>query len=115
MRTLSCVAFSLAIAILIGMTFFFTSCKKDETTITQPGDTNPPSVSIQHPVAGDATYGGRRTPCSRRASSRQALNSLSRPALHAARLVFEHPATGRRLTFESRWPEDLAAVLDALR
>ena len=72
-------------------------------------------TSIGHPVAGDATYGGRRTPSSRRATSRQALNSLSRPALHAARLVFEHPATGRRLTFESPWPEDLAGVLRALR
>jgi 23S rRNA pseudouridine1911/1915/1917 synthase len=72
-------------------------------------------ASIGHPVAGDATYGGRRTPSCSRLTSRQALDALSRPALHAARLVFEHPATGRTLTFESPWPDDLAGVLSALR
>ncbi|HLA77182.1 MAG TPA: RluA family pseudouridine synthase [Vicinamibacteria bacterium] len=72
-------------------------------------------ASLGHPVAGDATYGGTRTPSSRRSASRDALNSLARPALHAARLVFDHPATGARLTFESPWPEDLAGLLEALR
>ncbi len=72
-------------------------------------------AAIGHPVAGDASYGGRRTPSSRRPTSRDALNSLSRPALHAARLTFDHPATGTRLSFESPWPEDLAGVLRTLR
>src|SRR4029077_16908107 len=31
-----------------------------------------------------------------------------RLALHAARLGFEHPATGKRLTWDSPLPEDLA-------
>lgn len=72
-------------------------------------------AALGHPVAGDATYGGGRTPCCRRTTSRDALKSLSRPALHAARLAFDHPATGVRLAFESPWPEDLAGVLGALR
>ena len=71
--------------------------------------------SIGHPVAGDATYGGRRTPGCRRAASREALERLARPALHAARLAFDHPATGERLSFESPLPPDLVALLEALR
>src|SRR5438067_338045 len=36
-------------------------------------------ASIGHPVAGDATYGGTRTPSSRRAAAREALTALRRP------------------------------------
>jgi 23S rRNA pseudouridine1911/1915/1917 synthase len=72
-------------------------------------------ASIGHPVAGDPLYGGTRTPSSRRAAAREALASLRRPALHAARLAFAHPASGERLTFEAPLPADLAGVLAALR
>src|SRR5207245_8075049 len=58
-------------------------------------------ASIGHPVAGDATYGGARTPSSRGAAARDALGGLTRPALHAARLAFVHPASGDRLAFEA--------------
>jgi len=66
-------------------------------------------------VAGDPVYGGRRPPSSRRAAAREALESLERPALHAARLSFTHPATGVGLTFEAPLPPDLEAVLERLR
>ncbi len=72
-------------------------------------------ASIGHPVAGDAVYGGTRTPSSRRAASREALLSLERPALHAARLAFTHPASGERLSFEAPLPAELLAVLERLR
>jgi 23S rRNA pseudouridine1911/1915/1917 synthase len=72
-------------------------------------------ASLGHPVAGDATYGGTRTPSSRRASARAALAALGRPALHAASLAFTHPATGERLRFESPLPADLGSLLAALR
>jgi len=71
--------------------------------------------SVGHPVAGDALYGGTRTPSSRKAAARLALGSLERPALHSARLAFEHPATAERLAFEAPLPEDLRRVLEALR
>jgi len=71
--------------------------------------------SIGHPVASDDTYGGTRTPSGRRASTRQALASLRRPALHAARLAFDHPRDGRRLSFESPLPPDIEGVLAVLR
>jgi len=72
-------------------------------------------ASIGHPVAGDREYGGTRAPSSRRARSRALLAALSRPALHAARLTFTHPASGERLSFESPLPEDLATLLSGLR
>jgi 23S rRNA pseudouridine1911/1915/1917 synthase len=72
-------------------------------------------ASRGHPVAGDAVYGGRRPAAARRTASREALASLGRPALHAARLAFDHPATGRRLVFESPLPADLVTLVDALR
>jgi 23S rRNA pseudouridine1911/1915/1917 synthase len=72
-------------------------------------------ASIGHPVAGDAVYGGKRTPSSRRGAAREAFTSLERPALHAARLAFTHPATGERLAFEAPLPADLLSVLALLR
>lgn len=65
-----------------------------------------------HPVAGDGLYGGVR----RRLPPRLApIGRLERPFLHAARLRFVHPDTGRRMTFEAPLPRDLADVLSALR
>jgi 23S rRNA pseudouridine1911/1915/1917 synthase len=72
-------------------------------------------ASIGHPVAGDRTYGGTRIPSSRRAASRDALLSLTRPALHAARLAFTHPARGERVEYVAPLPEDIQAVLESLR
>jgi 23S rRNA pseudouridine1911/1915/1917 synthase len=72
-------------------------------------------ASIGHPVAGDDVYGGTRQPSSKSTAAREALHSLSRPALHAARLSFAHPVTGARVELESRLPEDLSALVTALR
>jgi 23S rRNA pseudouridine1911/1915/1917 synthase len=56
-------------------------------------------AAIGHPVVGDTRYGGNRPAL-----------PLSRPFLHAARLAFDHPATGARVTFESPLPADLEEV-----
>jgi 23S rRNA pseudouridine1911/1915/1917 synthase len=72
-------------------------------------------ASIGHPVAADPVYGGTRTPSSRRAAAREALASLARPALHAARLSFTHPVSGARLSFEAPLPADIVGVIEALR
>ena len=58
-------------------------------------------ASIGHPVFGDATYGFPD-------------HRLARQFLHAASLEFEHPATGKRVGFESPLPDDLQLVLDDL-
>jgi len=72
-------------------------------------------AALGHPVAGDPTYGGRRSPASRRPEARAALEAFARPALHAARLAFTHPASGERVSFESPLPADLEALIGILR
>jgi 23S rRNA pseudouridine1911/1915/1917 synthase len=72
-------------------------------------------ASIGHPVVGDAVYGGTRAPSSRRAAAREALRALARPALHAARLAFTHPASGERVAFAAPLPADVDLVLERLR
>jgi 23S rRNA pseudouridine1911/1915/1917 synthase len=60
-------------------------------------------AAIDHPVVGDATYGGARRSF-----------PVARPFLHAARLGFDHPVSGKPMTFESPLPPDLTAVLERL-
>jgi 23S rRNA pseudouridine1911/1915/1917 synthase len=55
-------------------------------------------ADLGHPVVGDREYGS-------------GLDPIGRLALHATRLSFNHPATGRRSTFSSRVPKDFAALV----
>jgi 23S rRNA pseudouridine1911/1915/1917 synthase len=43
------------------------------------------------------------------------LAAFRRQALHAAKLEFTHPVTGRDISVESPVPADFAALLSALR
>lgn len=63
------------------------------------------------PLLGDAMYGVR----SRDERVAAAAAALGRQALHAATLVFDHPITGARLSFEAPPPADFAAAVQALR
>jgi 23S rRNA pseudouridine1911/1915/1917 synthase len=70
---------------------------------------------VGHPVVGDPVYGGRRhLPRGASPTVIAALGAFRRQALHATRLVFAHPTTGRELAFEAPLPEDLAALLAVL-
>jgi 23S rRNA pseudouridine1911/1915/1917 synthase len=60
-------------------------------------------ASIGHPVAGDPEYGSRGR------------HGLGRQFLHASRLTFRHPRTGKRLEFASELPGDLRAALERSR
>ena len=60
-------------------------------------------AAIGHPVAGDPRYGGAAPQL-----------ALGRPFLHAQRLGFDHPRTGKRLVFTSPLPPDLEAALAEL-
>jgi 23S rRNA pseudouridine1911/1915/1917 synthase len=71
--------------------------------------------AVGHPLAGDALYGGRRVPKTSRPASSKALAAFPRPALHSARLVFDHPGSGARLAFESALPDDIRALVEAVR
>ncbi|MFH0937617.1 MAG: RluA family pseudouridine synthase [Candidatus Daviesbacteria bacterium] len=62
---------------------------------------------INHPVVGDEKYAGRKV-------ARLDKRWCPRQFLHAAKLEFTHPATGERLSFESKLPEDLEKALGML-
>jgi 23S rRNA pseudouridine1911/1915/1917 synthase len=64
-----------------------------------------------HPLLGDALYGGTRKGD---AHVRAVQTSLGRQALHAWKLVFPHPRTGKVVRCEAPVPADLAAAVDAL-
>jgi 23S rRNA pseudouridine1911/1915/1917 synthase len=70
-----------------------------------------------HPLLADALYGGARREARLPAASpvRRAAADLGRQALHAARLAFDHPRTGRRVSFEAPLPADLRRALETLR
>ncbi|MDP4770885.1 MAG: RluA family pseudouridine synthase [Limnohabitans sp.] len=57
---------------------------------------------LGHPLLGDAVYGGLP------------LGGMSRQALHAWRLAFEHPITGEPIDLRLDWPEDMAQALQNL-
>lgn len=56
-------------------------------------------ASLKHPLAGDSLYGGAP------------VGALQRQALHAYRLAFVHPVTGRALEFHAPVPEDMIQAL----
>jgi hypothetical protein len=65
--------------------------------------------AIGHPLVGDPVYGEARHrgllgPLARR------LAEFPRPALHAWRLAFAHPVSGRAMKFEAPLPPDLVAL-----
>ena len=60
-------------------------------------------AAIDHPLIGDATYGGAEK------------YGLTRQFLHAHRLAFAHPGSGEPMSFRSELPADLATALAAAR
>jgi 23S rRNA pseudouridine1911/1915/1917 synthase len=87
--------------------------------ILETGRTHQIRVHLAHagyPIVGDPVYGRRLAiPRGATAGLAEALRGFRRQALHAARLEFEHPVTGRPLAFEAPLPADLAGLLEALR
>ncbi len=69
-------------------------------------------MHIGLPIVGDRMYkhrGPLRVPLA------QTAPQIARQALHAAKLDFDHPLTGRRVTFEAPLPADMADLLAWLR
>jgi len=59
------------------------------------------------PIVGDEKYAGRKT-------ARLDGRWCKRQFLHAAKISFYHPQTGKQLSFESSLPADLVTVLENL-
>lgn len=71
---------------------------------------------IGHPLVGDPLYGGRRQlTAGVSPAQRAALASFGRQALHAAKLQFEHPVSGKTISVESPMPDDMRKLLAVLR
>lgn len=69
----------------------------------------------RHALVGDRTYGGRlAVPAGASDSLREALRNFGRQALHANRLVFAHPSTGKKMELEAAPPADFVNLLAAL-
>jgi 23S rRNA pseudouridine1911/1915/1917 synthase len=62
--------------------------------------------ALRHPLAGDLTYGADPKLAARL--------GLERQWLHAVGLGFEHPGSGKYVSFESPYPEDLQRALERL-
>ncbi|MDE3084772.1 MAG: RluA family pseudouridine synthase, partial [Verrucomicrobiota bacterium] len=63
--------------------------------------------SISHPLLGDATYGWKTNP--------RLSKQPPRVMLHAERIAFAHPMTGKPLDLRAPLPADFAAMLKVLR
>jgi len=69
---------------------------------------------LKHPVVSDETYGGGRDNTIQDPRLRARIRALHRHFLHAEKLGFKHPATGKFVKFESSLPDQLSELLTAL-
>lgn len=68
------------------------------------------------PLLGDQVYGGRLSlPAGASGDLQIALRNFRRQALHAARLAFRHPGSGKDMELQTDPPADFLALLAVLR
>ncbi len=59
---------------------------------------------LGHPIFGDFLYAGRKT-------ARSDRKVLPRVFLHASKISFSHPITGKHMSFESEFPQELKNLI----
>jgi 23S rRNA pseudouridine1911/1915/1917 synthase len=74
----------------------------------------------RHPLFNDVEYGGDQilkgtTFTKYQQFIKNCFKILPRQALHAKSLAFDHPVTGKRLSFDSELPDDMMQVIDKWR
>ena len=78
-------------------------------------------AALNHPIVGDKVYRPRKLEKTiardhpQPAIILQVLKSVKRQMLHAWRLSFRHPHTGKAVSFESPMPEDMADIIKKIR
>jgi 23S rRNA pseudouridine1911/1915/1917 synthase len=75
---------------------------------------------IKHPLFNDEEYGGDQilkgtTFTKYQQFIKNCFRILPRQALHAKSLAFDHPVTGKRLSFDSDLPDDMQQVIEKWR
>ena len=75
---------------------------------------------IKHPLFNDEEYGGDQilkgtTFTKYHQFIKNCFKILPRQALHAKSLAFDHPVTGKRLSFDSDLPDDMVQVIEKWR
>ncbi|NPA34526.1 MAG: RluA family pseudouridine synthase [Chlorobi bacterium] len=73
---------------------------------------------IGHPIFGDPVYGGTKiksVPLRKQGEVKEVLNALGRQALHAYLLSFQHPITGRHMSFEIPLYQDIQEAMNKLK
>jgi len=71
---------------------------------------------VRHPLVGDPQYGGLlKLPKGASPELVEALRGFRRQALHAERLEFLHPKSGKTIAVEAERPADMETLLTALR
>lgn len=71
---------------------------------------------VKHPLVGDPQYGGLlKLPKGATPELVEALRSFRRQALHAEKLEFAHPRSGKSIAVEAERPADMEGLLAALR
>jgi 23S rRNA pseudouridine1911/1915/1917 synthase len=72
--------------------------------------------SMGHPLLGDPLYGRKgRSGSIQNPVLKEFVRRMGRQALHAHRLVFDHPRTGERVRCEAPLPQDMQDALEWLR
>ena len=70
---------------------------------------------IGFPILGDSVYGGRKKFASGTSESlKTEILKFSRQALHAEKLEFIHPASGKLVNYSAKAPKDLIKLIELL-
>jgi 23S rRNA pseudouridine1911/1915/1917 synthase len=72
-------------------------------------------ADVGHPLVGDRVYGNKRRSGATQSVGDSIIESFPRQALHAEKLILNHPRTGRRMEFVAPLPGDLNDLLRCLR
>lgn len=70
---------------------------------------------IRSPLVGDPVYGGLKLPKGATDGLIEAMRGFRRQALHAERLAFPHPVSGKPIEVEASRPADMEALIVAMR
>jgi 23S rRNA pseudouridine1911/1915/1917 synthase len=71
-------------------------------------------ASLHHPIVGDPVYSSQKLITHLPENLRFLLKDVKRQMLHARRLGFIHPKTGKAMSFASELPGDMAFIVNGL-